>query len=102
MPYISRHDREFLDDQINELVEAISAVPSQKTGGALNYAICRLAIGSQEPRGYTEISNMLGHIRSAETEMRRRLLDTYEDKCILENGDLKEFDAPQVTNADII
>ena len=96
MPYISPEDREHIESAdlgqlIDKLAAALASVPSGKVGGALNYTICRLAIGSLKPKGYSQLSDMLGHVHSAETEMRRRLLDPYEDECIEKNGDLKEF-----------
>lgn len=95
MPYISQEDRDYLDGEFGDLIEhlanLITNVPSGKTGGALNYVICRLAMNSQPADGYTDLSNMIGHVESAAKEMRRRLLDPYEDECIEKNGDLDEF-----------
>lgn len=91
MPYIIQEDRDCVDEKINELIEAMRSAPSGKLGGVLNYTICRLACSVLRPKGYTETSDMLGHVRSAETEMRRRLLDPYEDECVKRNGDLVEF-----------
>ena len=102
MPYISQEDRLYLNkfvnkygqDRIQELAGDINSVPSGKIGGALNYVICRLTLRSQRPIGgwaYRSLSNAIGHIESAAAEIRRRLLDPYEDKCIEQNGDLKEF-----------
>lgn len=94
MPYVIQEDRDCVDSEINKLIQAIRFAPSQKLGGVLNYTICRLSVGVLDPKGYSDTSDMLGHVHSAETEMRRRLLDPYEDECILRNGDLKEFNGP--------
>jgi hypothetical protein len=91
MPYIPQEHRNLIDDSIDVLIEDSLHVPKEKRGGALNYIICRLTLGILDPRGYTELSNALGHISSAETEIRRRLLDPYEDKCIVDNGDLDDI-----------
>lgn len=91
MPYIDVADRVNIDAEIDALIHHAKKNPSGKLGGVLNYTICRLAMGILEPEGYTDTSNMLGHVSSAEAEMRRRLLAPYEDKCIEKNGDLDEF-----------
>jgi len=91
MPYIPQEHRDLVNDSIDLLIEDSLHVPKEKRGGALNYIICRLTLGILDPHGYTELSNALGHISSAEAEIRRRLLDPYEDRCIGVNGDVEEL-----------
>ena len=90
MPYIIQEDRDAVDAAVDKLVEAIRR--AAVLAGALNYAICRLAVGVTNPSGYEQIANMIGHVNRAAGELERRMLDPYEDKCIKLNGDLEEFE----------
>lgn len=84
MPYIKNDDREEFDKLIPQLVEYIRAK------GDLNYVVCEI-IGQlclRDGIGYTTISNWIDTLPDAEYELRRRILDPYEDLKIAENGDV--------------
>jgi len=93
MPYISREDRLNINDTaINDLVSDIKNVPSQKLKGALNYVVTRIALGVYGEGGYTELSDGIAALQDAADEIKRRKLGPYEDKAIVKNGDLHEYE----------
>lgn len=87
MPYIKKEGRLPLDI----LIETIAELVNSK--GDLNYVICELVgqliLGTKI--SYTQISEWIDGVDGAENELRRRLLDPYEDLKIAENGDLPSF-----------
>ncbi len=98
MPYISREDRKHLEScefpPIDNLAEDIRHIPSGKVGGALNYTICRLACLSMRPEegwSYASLSEVIGHVESAAAELRKRLLNPYEEYAKHKNGDVEEL-----------
>jgi hypothetical protein len=82
MPYIKKEKRQTLD----VIVEAMRAA-GVKADGDLNYilfAFCkRNVVGN-----YNNYKNFLGELNEASEEIRRRLLQPYEDSKIKENGDV--------------
>jgi hypothetical protein len=87
MPYTKQEDRAAIKETINFLQEYI------KSKGDLNYAICQL-VGVLILRGkisYTTMSEWIDGVHDAETELRRRILEPYEDLKIKENGDVESF-----------
>ena len=90
-------DREFLDGDIEELAETMQEVDGQLPikPGIANYVITRLVNLTMKPYSgwsYASLSKALAVFRDAEAEMRRRLLDMYEDKAIQRNGDIPEYE----------
>jgi len=106
MPYITQQDRDHINNAfrglatqdieinvIEDLATVLKTVPSGKTKGAFNYAVTRLfchtfGIGQI---GYTELSDAIAVFGDMDHELRRRVLDEYENSVILKNGDLEEF-----------
>ncbi len=87
MPYIKDKDKDEMADAINDLGMFI------ESKGDLNYAICEL-VGKFILSGkvsYTEMSEKIDAVHDAEAELRRRLLDPYEDLKIIQNGDVPSF-----------
>ena len=87
MPYITNKEKEKFIKLINNLVIYINSK------GDLNYVICEL-VGqyiAQTGVSYTKMSEKIDAVHDAETELRRRLLDPYEDKKIIDNGDVPSF-----------
>jgi len=79
MPYIYQLRREYLD------VYPIDA----ETPGELNYVITKLLIdyvGGEV--SYQSINDVVGALEGAKLEFYRRVASPYEDKKILENGDV--------------
>ena len=87
MPYIKTGGRLPLDILIGSLAEKI------RSKGDLNYVICEL-VGQliiNTKISYTQISEWIDGVDGSENELRRRLLDPYEDLKIVENGDVPSF-----------
>lgn len=97
MPYIIQSDRHYLADAIYHLCEDMREVTGEVTvgPGVANYVITKIVLGTMKPSGgwtYSTLSSALRVFRDAEAEMRRRLLDPYEDKAIERNGDIPEYE----------
>lgn len=93
MPYISPEDREHISKRlpIDFVSGILRNVPSDKPKGALNYFICNLIVYTMKPSDgwtYESLTNAISVCCDVEHELRRRLLDPYEDKAIEKNGDI--------------
>jgi len=89
MPYIKQEDR--TPDMTNAIHILVKEI---KNKGDLNYVICQLTsklITKTGGMGYTNTSNWIDAVHGAERELIRRLLNPYEDKKIIENGDVEGF-----------
>jgi hypothetical protein len=96
--------------EIERVVGALRRIDWVK--GDVNYTLTRLILGWLKPQnawGYTSLSTCVGVMhdvyemlpvypeearyvaRDVEFEIRRRLLDPYENAAIFKNGDVKEF-----------
>ena len=78
MPYIK--------DDAKDSVNMIGA----RTPGELNYELTTMLIGYVNKRGlsYQTINDVVGALEGAKMEFYRRVAAPYEDKKILENGDV--------------
>ena len=88
MPYIKDKDKYDMVESIEELQNWI------RSKGDLNYAICQLVgnlILDGKKISYTTMSEWIDAVHDAEQELRRRLLDPYEEKKMIENGDVPSF-----------
>jgi hypothetical protein len=88
MPYTKEQDRGPQYQHLEKLAEAIDVK------GDLNHAICELTallILKTGGLSYTNASNWIDAVGGAHDELRRRLLDPYEDVKIEENGDVRTF-----------
>jgi hypothetical protein len=76
MPYIEQADRD-------------RAKTEPRTAGELNYAITRLVLGflGPSPR-YQNFNDAIGALEGAKLELYRRVVAPYEDRKIVENGDV--------------
>jgi broad-specificity NMP kinase len=62
---------------------------SPETAGELNYHITRMIMKYLgESPGYTEYNSVVGVLECAKIELYRRMVAPYEDKKIVENGDV--------------
>lgn len=88
MPYTREERRKLQYRPIEELVDTI------QDKGDLNHAICELAallMAKTGGMGYPNVSNWIDGVQGARDELKRRLLDPYEDIKIIENGDVRSF-----------
>lgn len=87
MPYIKDENRELIDMSIGDLTRCIG------NKGDLNYAICQLVgrLILEDEISYLLMSEWIDGVHDAECELRRRLLESYENKKIKENGDVSSF-----------
>ena len=87
MPYIADSDK----TRIERIQFNASPV---KTSGELNYAIHQLISNfiTNQPRiGYDTYNSIIGVLNCAEMELYSRLVRDYEDRKIVENGDVDPY-----------
>jgi hypothetical protein len=84
MPYIKEEDRDKVYYDSNPT-----------NAGELNYLFTMIAINYFEGQGgrYQQINDILGALEGCKLELYRRLAAPYEDKKIIENGDVYDTDA---------
>jgi len=82
MPYVKQDRRSDLNKVVVAMTEA-----GVKVDGDLNYIIFRFAKYHITP-SYGNYKNLLGELNEAAAEIRRRLLIPYEEKKIIEHGDV--------------
>ena len=88
MPYTNQEAR------TDNMLDAIECLADEiQVKGDLNFTICELVaqLILKKGVGYTTMSEWIDTLPDAEYELRRRLLDKYEDKKIEENGDVPSF-----------
>lgn len=82
MPYIKEIERPEMDEIINLMVET-----GVEAKGDLNYILFKFAKYHIKP-SYNNYKNFLGELNEACAEIRRKILVPYEEKKIIENGDI--------------
>lgn len=109
MPYIEENHRKQVDNCINELILCIKSTLIDKDNvnifdinklsnndmiklaGVLNYTITRIITNLISDISYPKIAIVTGVIENVKQEFYRRLASSYEDKKIIQNGDIKEY-----------
>ena len=89
MPYISEERR----DKYGELEDMLACIMEEELpAGDLNYIISRIMVLSMCPSGmvssYTRANTIIGVLECAKMELYRRFIVPYEDKSIINNGDI--------------
>ena len=81
MPYVEQNRRVVLTPVSEETAQ---------TAGELNFQITRLFIDYLDYHGvsYQNVHDAIGAAQDAADELKRRVLNQYEDKKIAENGDV--------------
>ena len=94
MPYIKQIKRNKIDSTLAELINTIKQLENNEIrnlDGELNYSISKLLIGVfdliENPK-YTKFNTAIGVLESVKLELYRRFVSDYEDKKIIENGDI--------------
>lgn len=99
MPYVKEEDREELDANIDQLITAIRNIKHSLNNphdfsiylGRINYCFSRIVGGLMGNASYTKVAMITGVLENIKQEFYRRVAEPYEDKKILENGDIKEY-----------
>ena len=87
MPYLKDKDKQEMVDAIDDIQIWI------ESKGDLNYAICELVgrLILRDELSYSKMSEWIDGVHDAEAELRRRILNRYEDLKMDENGDVPSF-----------
>lgn len=97
MPYIKPEKRQQVDQQIQELIDAVADASEgdiQALPGILNYSITVLIksaykiVSKKETLSYADHNSAIGMLECAKNEFYRRQTAPYEDIKIKENGDV--------------
>jgi hypothetical protein len=99
MPYIKEEDREELDRSIDQLTNSIYDIKHSLDNphdfsiylGRINYCFSRILGGLMGSPSYTKVAMITGVLENIKQEFYRRVAEPYEDKKIVENGDIKEY-----------
>ena len=95
MPYIKKEYRKLIDPEIDALIAKLNHEAwadedfgnIQKTG-VLNYIITKIALGIGFSSRYGNMNDIIGAMECCKLELYRRFAIPYENKKILENGDV--------------
>lgn len=91
MPYIRSDSRMLYDDIIQTLAERvkIGGGSDKKRAGELNYIITKLlSLSYNDGFNYAVHNEIIGMLECCKQEWYRRKVAPYEDKKIVENGDV--------------
>jgi hypothetical protein len=99
MPYITEEERLELDHAIETMGEAIKNYKTALVNphnfanflGRINYCFSRVLSIVMGDVSYSKIAMATGVLENIKQEFYRRIAELYEDKKILENGDIKEY-----------
>lgn len=106
MPYIKEENRLNLDDCIEHMVECMkinvknNLYPTNRCisneelidiCGDINYCFSRILGAIMGDITYPKIAIMTGILENIKQEFYRRVASQYEDKKIVQNGDIKEY-----------
>ena len=105
MPYIKEIDRETLDHHIDTLIfvfkcsldgeicqqQNLTDNQTMMLLGKINYCFSRILSGIIGDVSYSKIAMITGVLENIKQEYYRRVAEPYEDKKIVENGDIKEY-----------
>ncbi|NBQ16949.1 hypothetical protein EBU24_01390 [bacterium] len=105
MPYINEKSREKLDSCIDDMIQCLkkemysfehydnspTSEEFSKIAGNINYCFSRILSSVMGDVAYTKIAIITGVLENIKQEFYRRVASAYEDKKIVENGDIKEY-----------
>jgi hypothetical protein len=105
MPYIKEQDRKILDNHIDSLIfvfkcslegeicqqQNLTDNQTMMLLGKINYCFSRILSGIMGEVSYSKIAMITGVLENIKQEYYRRVAEPYEDKKIIENGDIKEY-----------
>lgn len=104
MPYIKEENRLNLDQCIEDMILCIESNATINTDqptlsneeflsivGDINYTFSRILGELMGQVSYSKIAMITGVLENIKQEFYRRVASSYEDKKIVENGDIKEY-----------
>jgi hypothetical protein len=105
MPYIKEQDRKIVDHHIDSLIfvfkcslegeicqqQNLTDNQTMMLLGKINYCFSRILSGIMGDVSYSKIAMITGVLENIKQEYYRRAAEPYEDKKIIENGDIKEY-----------
>jgi hypothetical protein len=105
MPYIKEKDREILDKSIDNIVfilrcsldgeiceqQNLTDHQTMMLLGKINYCFSRILGSIMGDTSYYKVAMITGVLENIKQEFYRRVAEQYEDKKIVENGDIKEY-----------
>ncbi len=98
MPYINEKARIELDNCIENMVSCLTSdninISNEEflsIAGEINYTFSRIVAGCMKDTSYGKIAIITGVLENIKQEFYRRMAVPYEDKKIVENGDIKEY-----------
>lgn len=97
MPYIKEEARVFLDECIENMTQCLTEGNKLTDDefltvlGEINYCFSRILSGSMGKISYSKIAMITGVLENIKQEFYRRIAEPYENKKIIENGDIKEY-----------
>jgi hypothetical protein len=97
MPYINESARLELDNCIENMVECLTHGNDVSNEefivllGEINYCFSRILAKSMGQISYSKIAMITGVLENVKQEFYRRIATSYEEKKIIENGDIKEY-----------
>lgn len=104
MPYIKEENRRNLDQCIEDMILCIESNADINTDqstlsneaflsivGDINYTFSRILGKLMGQVSYSKVAMITGVLENIKQEFYRRVASSYEDKKIVENGDIKEY-----------
>jgi hypothetical protein len=99
MPYINEEERLELDQCIDAMISCIRNTQVNLVDpndiknhlGRINYAFSRVLSGLMQEPSYNKIAMITGVLENIKQEFYRRVASPYEDKKIIQNGDIREY-----------
>jgi hypothetical protein len=112
MPYIKEENRANLDHCIDSMIDCLKTnIPNDNDKnpwsdpkkrsisnqemldicGDINYCFSRILAGVMGQVSYPKIAIITGVLENIKQEFYRRVASSYEDKKIIQNGDIKEY-----------
>lgn len=98
MPYIDEKKRESLNESINLICLSLNKKNNKLTNeeflsicGDINYCFSRIISNVMGEVSYSKIAVITGVLENIKQEFYRRVAEGYENKKIIENGDIPEY-----------
>ena len=91
MPYIKQNEsKKIFDVSLDYMFTQLHKEGLNLSPGDLNYIFTKLIIGylKEHKLSYKTINDIVGALECCKHEFLRRVVDGYEDKKIIENGDV--------------